>query len=274
MSHVRASIAAAALVAVALVGREAGAGVVQSKCLVGKNKCIAKKAEALLACWEKAQKPGKPADPNDGGCVDKAMRAFDGGTKPEKGCFEKLEDKKQSDCVTFDDVEAADAIIDACVERLVTTINPKSSQTKCAAGKVDCVTKKLKGLLSCYRAAQAPAKPVDPAPCIVKVKDHFDGGVATPGRGCFEKIESKSKSDCQDPVDNTAELEDVVDDCVDVLVVFLEGAGTTSTTLTTTTTTSTTTTTTEPAETTTTTTTEPVETTTSTTNPGEEPNAG
>ena len=253
MRHVRASIAAAGLVAASLVGHDAAA-MVQSKCLVGKNKCISKKAEALLACWEKAQKPGKPADPNDGGCVDKAMRAFDGGARPEKGCFEKLEDKRQSDCVTLDDGGMAEAIVDACVERLVKTINPDGSQTKCAAGKVDCVTKKLKGLLSCYREAQTPAKPVDPVACIVKVKDRFDGGIATPEKGCFEKLEGKSKSDCKNPVDNTAELEDVVDDCVDALVVFLEGTDTVTTTTVpeTTTTTTTTTSSTDPPTTTTT----------------------
>jgi hypothetical protein len=289
MSHGRVSIAAAALVAAALVGSDAGA-VVQSKCLVGKNKCVSKRADALLVCEEKAQKPGKPSDPNDGGCVDKAIRNFDGGDKPEKGCFENLEDKKQSDCVTFDDTARAAALVDSCVAKFVAAIDPPpTTQTKCGAGKIACVTKRLRGLLSCYRQAQTPNKPVDPEACLTKVRESFDGGIATPQKGCFAKLESKSKNDCLPPLGNSAELEDLVDDCVDELVLFLEGSGavttttgptatsssstssssttttsssTTSTEASTSTTTEPTTTTTEP--TVTTTTTEPADTTTTT----------
>ena len=51
----------------------------QSKCLVGKNKCMSKKAGSLLKCQQKAETPGKPTDPNSGDCVTKAKAKFDGG---------------------------------------------------------------------------------------------------------------------------------------------------------------------------------------------------
>jgi len=224
MGHVQGWVSAGAVLAAALVARDAGA-VVQSACLVGKNKCISRRAEALLGCEEKAHKPGKPSDPNTGGCVDKAVRNFNGGDRPEKACFEKLEDKKQADCITFDDTAGAEALVDACIAKLVEAIDPApATQSKCAAGKITCVTKKLKGLLSCYRKAQTPNKPVDAEKCITQVKEQFDGGISTPARGCFAKLESKAKSDCQEPLGNSAELEDLVDDCVDVLIVFLEGS--------------------------------------------------
>jgi hypothetical protein len=225
MSDVRTSIAAV-LVAAALVGHDAGAGVVQSKCLVGKNRCVSKRAVALLVCEERAQKPGKPVDPNDGGCLDKAKRDFDGSGLPGKGCFNKLEGRRRSDCVTFDDDAGAAQLVDACVARVATAINPPGTpQTKCGAAKVRCASKKLKGLLACYAKTEGPGKPVDPAACIAKVKDKFDGGIVTPEKGCFEKLEGKAKTDCVKPFDNTTEVENLLDDCVDDLIVFLEDLG-------------------------------------------------
>ena len=65
----------------------------QSRCLVSKNKCVAKKVGSLLKCEENAETPGNPTDPNADGCVDKVKAKFDGGADPTKGCFEKLENK-------------------------------------------------------------------------------------------------------------------------------------------------------------------------------------
>src|SRR5262245_51681924 len=78
-------------------------GAPQGKCLAAKTKCASNKAQALLKCEERREKPGGPTDPNAGGCVDKARAKFDGGQTPEKGCFEKLENKATNDCITFDD---------------------------------------------------------------------------------------------------------------------------------------------------------------------------
>ncbi len=57
----------------------------QTKCGVGKKKCVAKKLKSILKCYQKAETPGKPADPNTGGCIDKAQAKFDGGDRPDQG---------------------------------------------------------------------------------------------------------------------------------------------------------------------------------------------
>ena len=57
--------------AIALPGHPAEAA--QSKCLTKKNKCVASTLTSLLKCHQKAETPGKPADPNAKECVDKAQ---------------------------------------------------------------------------------------------------------------------------------------------------------------------------------------------------------
>jgi hypothetical protein len=255
-----------ALAVSCLIASSAGAAV-QSKCLAGKNKCISKKAGALLKCHQKAETPNKPADPNFKGCVDKAMAKFDGTPNPSKGCFEKLENKSGNDCVTFDDTASAEVLVDNCIDELVQAIDPGAiDQTKCGAGKKKCVAKKLKSLLKCYQKAQTPGKPMDPnyGGCIDKAKAKYDGGSDT-SKGCFVKLETKTGNDCLPPTGNQAALEDIVDDsCVAAFVALLENP-TTSTTTTTTSTTTTSTTTTSTTTTSTTTITTSTTTTSTTT---------
>ena len=100
----------------------------KSKCLVGKNKCVATKAGALLKCEQKAETPGKDPDPNTDGCVDKAKAKFDGG-EVAKGCFEKLEAKASNDCLTFDDT--------ACVEVLSMRVSLPRGRHRSSAGEPD-----------------------------------------------------------------------------------------------------------------------------------------
>jgi hypothetical protein len=262
------------LLAIALAAVDAEAA--QSKCLVSKNKCVSKKAGSLLKCEQKAETPGKPADPNADGCVDKAKAKFDGGLLPEKGCFEKLEDKTPNDCVSFDDTAAVEALVDQCVANLVAGVDPLPiDQTKCGVGKKKCIAKKLGGVLKCYQKAQTPGKPVDPNTdgCIDKVKAKFDGGVE-PEKGCIVKLEDKPGNDCLPPLGNTAALEQLVDVCIADVIGALENPTPTTTTSTTaaptTTTTSTTgapttTTTSAPTPTTSTTAAPTTTTTTSTT---------
>jgi hypothetical protein len=273
------SRAAIVMGVLAIAGAETTSEAAQGKCLIGKNKCVSKKAGSLLKCEQKAETPGKPTDPNADGCVDKARAKFDGGEAPEKGCFEKLESKEGNDCITFDDTASAEALVEQCVGNLVTGIDPLPiDQTKCGVGKKKCVAKKLSGLLKCYQKAQAPGKPEDPntGGCVDKVKAKFDGG-AEPEKGCIAKLEAKSGNDCLPALGNIAELEQLVDDCVADIVAALETPSSTTTTTvpatttttgptTTTSTTAPTTTTTGPT-TTTTSTTAPVTTTTSTTTP-------
>src|SRR5262249_46559473 len=152
---------------------------------------------SLLKCEQKAETPGKPADPNAADCVTKARAKFDGGADPTKGCFEKLESKTPNDCVTFDDTQPAELAVDTCVAQLVGAIDPLPiDQTKCGVSKKKCVSKKLKSLLKCYQKAQTPGKPTDPNTdgCIDKAKAKFDGG-ADPAKGCFVKLEAKAGND-------------------------------------------------------------------------------
>ena len=151
----------------------------QSKCLVGKNKCMAKKAASLLKCHQKAETPGKPADPNAADCVTKAQNKFDGTPDPTKGCFEKLENKSTNDCLTFDDTAPAETTVDNCVDAIVAGIDPGAiDQTKCGVSKKKCVAKKLDGILKCWQKAQTPGKDPDPNAkgCIDKVVAKYDGG--------------------------------------------------------------------------------------------------
>src|SRR4030095_9832441 len=106
-------------------------------------------------------------------CVTKARAKFDGGAEPEKGCFEKLENKNGNDCTSFDDTAAAELAVDICVAPLVGAIDPAPiDQTKCGVGKKKCVAKKLKSLLKCYQKAQTIGKDPDPNAdgCIDKAK--------------------------------------------------------------------------------------------------------
>src|SRR5262245_37668750 len=82
-----------ALVTVLLLLPAAPGSAQQAKCLAGKTGCMAKKAAGLLKCEALAETPGKPADRNAKDCVTKVQSEFDGGPKPAKGCFEKLESK-------------------------------------------------------------------------------------------------------------------------------------------------------------------------------------
>ncbi len=235
-----------ALGVVALAASPADAA--QSKCLAGKTKCVAGRVAGLLKCHQTAETPGKPADPNAKGCVDKVVAKFDGGADPAKGCFEKLEGKAGNDCITFDDTAAIEAAVDACVLQLVAAVDPPPlTQSKCGPAKKKCIAGKVAGLLKCQTLAQTPGKPEDPNAkgCVDKAKAKFDGG-ADPAKGCFEKLEGKTPNDCE-TLDDTAAVETLIDQCVAQIVASLNVPGTTttssSTTTTTTSTSSTTTTT-------------------------------
>jgi hypothetical protein len=268
MAYTRTSVVISVFAAACLMSTGAGAAT-QSKCLVGKNKCMSKKAGSLLKCEQKAETPGKPPDPNFADCEDKAKGKFDGGSDPTKGCFEKLENKSNNDCITFDDTASAEAAVDACVDEIVAAIDPAPvTQTKCGVKKKKCVAKKLSSVLKCYQKAETPGKPMDPntSDCITKATAKYDGGT-DPSKGCFVKLESKSGNDCQPPIGNQAQLEDIVDSCVGAFVTLINTptSTTTSTTSTTTSTTSSTTTSTTTSTTSSTTTSTTTTTTSSTT---------
>src|SRR5262249_54730698 len=70
----------------------------QSRCGVGKERCVETKLASVLKCHQKAETPGRPSDPNFGGCIDKAVARYDGGVDPSRGCFARLEGKPGNDC--------------------------------------------------------------------------------------------------------------------------------------------------------------------------------
>src|SRR5262245_30201945 len=224
----------------------------QAKCLAGKTKCMSKKAGGLLKCEQTAETPGKPTDTS--ACRAKVVVKFDGGAESTKGCFEKLENKTGTDCITHDDTAAAEDAVDSCVAAFVAAIDPPPpNQTKCGAGKKKCVSKLLGSLLKCQATAQTPGKPTDQSACIAKAKTKYNGGTES-AKGCFAKLEAKDPNDCLLPTNNSDALQTLVEDCVDDLVAVVMTT-TTSTTITTTITTTTTTSTTSTPTTTTTTTT-------------------
>lgn len=253
------------MLAIALAAQPAEA--VQSTCLAKKNKCVSSKLKSLLKCHQTAETPGKPADPNAKECVDRTKAKFNGGAAPAEGCFEKEEGEAGNDCVTFDDTAVLEAIVDSCVGAFVQAVDPGPiDQSKCGAGKKKCIASKVTGLLNCHAKAETPGNPEDPNDkgCVDKVMAKFDGG-GEPEKGCFAKLESKSRNDCLPPLGNAATVEALVDECVATAVAALENTGTTTTTTSSTTMTSTTASTTTTAPTTTTTST--TATTTSTTAP-------
>jgi hypothetical protein len=202
---------------------------------------VSKKAFALLKCEWKARTPGRPADPNAAGCVDKVIANFDGGVEPDRGCFEKLEDKTPNDCITVDDTQAVEAVVDQCVADLVNIIDPMVlNQNKCYAGKHKCAAKGLKKLLKCHQKSQIPGMPTHPNTngCLDNAREKLDGG-AFPANGCVEKLEDSPRNDCILPMNNQDAISTAVDACVDAIVGALGTPQSTSTSTTSTTTSST-----------------------------------
>ena len=230
LARVTRSLVTAAVVGLMLVW-SAPASAQQKKCLAGKTKCMSKKASGLLKCEETAETPGKPTDTT--ACEAKVDGKFNGGLDLTKGCFEKLENAKNSDCITTDDTDAAEAAVDSCVAAFVAAIDghgPPPTQSKCLVSKKKCVAKLLGSLLKCQATAQTPGKPTDPdaGGCQDKATAKYTGGMDL-SKGCFAKLEAKDPTGCA-PTCTSDTLQADVTDCVTSLV-NLETATTTTTTL-------------------------------------------
>src|SRR5262249_53939909 len=159
-----------------------------------------------------------------------------GGVDPTKGCFERLESEKGSDCIPQNDTQDAEEAVEGCIGAFDAGSERRAGQSKCGVGKKKCVSKLLGSLLKCQAAAQTPGKPADPNAngCEDKAKAKYNGGI-DPTKGCFVKLENKTGNDCApNPMGNTQTLQDDVTNCVTSLV-NLE-TNTTPTTTTTTTT--------------------------------------
>jgi cysteine-rich repeat protein len=239
-----------------------------NKCSAGKKKCVGTRVTGLFKCHVTSESKGVPVDDKD--CLAKALAKYDGGDKPEKGCFAKLEAKSppgsESPCLTFGDSAALDSAASAFVDQMVRAVDPAYPAivtNKCSAGKKKCISKKAAALLKCHEKSEA--KGIDPnaKECLDKARAKFDGG-AKPEKGCFAKLEAKGG--CPTSGD-TGTVESAVDAFVDDVVAALDPGVTTTMVTTTTTLRSTTTSSTAPPTTTTTTTAPPTTTTTTTAPP-------
>jgi hypothetical protein len=244
--------------AVALVATISGPVAAQSftlnKCSAGKKKCVATKVAGLLKCHEKSESKGVPVDDKD--CVTKAIAKFDGGADPTKGCFAKLELKypagSESPCLTSDDLDAIETVVDTFVDDVVHAVDPAYPAvvvSACAAGKKKCISAKAVGLLKCHQKAETKGVSPNDKGCLDKVQGKYDGGT-DPTKGCFAKLEAKGG--CPTSMD-TVPVGAQVDTFVDDVVTLLDPGASTTTTIATSTTTATTSTTTTTKPTTTTT---------------------
>jgi hypothetical protein len=208
----------------------------QGKCLAGKNKCVSKKAASLLKCHQNAETPGKPIDPNYGGCITKAEAKFDGGLNPAAGCFARLESAPGNDCQPpLGNTASMEAVVDDCVDQIVGEIDPAPiDQSKCNVGKKKCAATYLKSVLKCHQKAEAAGEPFDPGygSCIPMATYKFNGGGLS--LGCFDTVESKPGNDCVPPLNNKHAVRSLVESCVSEIVSGLTSESTTSTSSTTT----------------------------------------
>jgi hypothetical protein len=101
------------------------------KCLAAKFRCVATKVQALLRCYENAERAGvdTATDPRTLQCVRKAQSRFDGGSVPATGCFERAEAKEteskpQTICLTADDTAAMEVKADVFVADVVADLDP------------------------------------------------------------------------------------------------------------------------------------------------------
>jgi hypothetical protein len=188
----RAALGAVAIAVILTLG--IGAAYAQNKCLAGKIKCVNKKMASLLKCHEKAERKGVTVDQ---ACLAKGVAKFDGGTKGiAYSCFGKLEAKNEGPCVTFGDLAAQEAKVDAFVADVVTELDPSYPSpilNLCSARKKKCVLKKAAGKLKCHEKCQKdPGKCGDALTrCLEKATDKFDGGAKGIAYSCFGKLEAK-----------------------------------------------------------------------------------
>lgn len=174
-------LAAAVLLAVAATTH----AVTINKCQAGKKKCVQRLAAAVVACYAAAERKGT-VDP---ACLAKADAKFDGGTKPSKGCFAKLEAKGK--CLTTGDTVALRSTSDtfgAAVAGAADPSLPAAAKSACAAGKERCVAKLASGLLTCHAKAELKGT-LDPK-CVQKQEAKYDGDTK-PTKGCVAKLEAK-----------------------------------------------------------------------------------
>jgi len=213
-----ASALPSSLLGLALLGLAAGPAVAKptpaAKCLSGKEKAVAKKTVAKVACEAKAAQKLKPVDPT---CLVKAGAAF-------MKAFGKAETQAKGGCLTTGDASDLEALVDAFVQSLVTALPDGGSKDggKCAAAKRKASGAHASQELLCHATAATKAVAVDTA-CLGKSEGAFTKAIG----------KAEQKGGCA-TTEDAADLDGAIGDFVSQVVARLSGM--TSTTVTTTTT--------------------------------------
>jgi len=175
----------AGLLAVPDAGRAGDAYLTANQCLAGKVKALGGSASSRARCLSKAAAKGTPVD----ACLQQSSDRFTGGARPEKAPFAKLE--ARGGCLTQGDgaaLEAALAGFASDLERLV----GGTGRSRCDAGKLQCASKYMKGVLGCHAKGARKGGVVEGA-CLEKRLVSF----SDPERGCYAK--ALAKGDCSVP---------------------------------------------------------------------------
>jgi hypothetical protein len=148
---------ASLIVSATSAGAQGVPGTAANACLAGKTKCITAKLAGLLKCRTACQKNPQKCGPAETACEAKVRAKFDGGSKPEKGCFTKLEaksaaEKPASVCTTIGDTATVEATVDTLVCNAVAAL---AAQPACTGGGPACPAFPATGQLTCWDAAGA-----------------------------------------------------------------------------------------------------------------------
>ena len=143
---------------------------VKNKCTGGKHGCVATKVKGLLKCRVAAAKKGTL----DATCVQKAIAKFDGGPKPEKACFTKLESK--GGCVTTGDLAALETRADAFVLEIACALDPAttgcdaSTPTPTPPGSTPTLTPSATGITPTPTPSASPSatRTATPSPTVTR----------------------------------------------------------------------------------------------------------
>jgi hypothetical protein len=90
------------------------------KCAASKQGCVSKLVGALLRCYATAERKSLPVS---SACLAKAHASFDGGAKPERACFARIEAKSACASVV-DDTAGTEADADAVVASVACALGP------------------------------------------------------------------------------------------------------------------------------------------------------
>src|SRR5262245_48130607 len=129
-------------------------------CAGAKLKATGNAAGARLACHATAARQGVGTDP---ACLANADSKL-------SDAFDQAE--ARGGCVTTDDADDIDVLLDSSVGSLVSALRPASTKSRCAAAKLKATGRKAKTKLRCQAKATGRGVTVDPA-CLPKAEARF-----------------------------------------------------------------------------------------------------